>query len=142
MSTAIQELLADEDRCRTLGRRARERALQFTWDTTAQDILKLFQQLNLKKKLYQPALPDVRFVPHFSVADDCVTYQSVLVNMTQNGANPLMFAGYPQTIEEGIALSLVADHNLHEVEAALLSLCEQEKGEQIFFNEYGDLWKP
>ena len=131
MSAAIQELLADEDRCKTLGQRARERALQFTWDATAQDILKLFQQLNLKKKLYQPALPEVRFVPHFSVVDDCVTYRSVLVNMTQNGANPLMFAGYPQTIEEGIALSLVADHDLHEIEAVLLSLCERERAEDI-----------
>ncbi|MBI1927371.1 glycosyltransferase [Candidatus Poribacteria bacterium] len=131
MSAEIRDLLDNEERRKTLGEKARERVLQFTWDATAQGILGLFQKLNLRKKLHQPALPQIGFVPHFSLARDEVTYQSALINLTQNDEDPLMFPAYPQTIEEGIALSLLKDHSLHEIEACLLELCDKEKAMDI-----------
>lgn len=123
LSQAVQQLLNNEAERIRLGQKARQRALTYTWDATAKNILSTFSHLNLKKKLSRKTHFTTAFVPFLNPLKNELEYQSIVINTTQRGEKPLMLGFYRQILEEGLALSLLRRHTLHEVEAVLLQMC-------------------
>jgi len=120
LSKGIVSLLEDGFR-RELGQKARARALTFTWDSNAKRLIQLFEELN-RIKQNQRTMPDlsVAFVPHFDAFQNQVENRALLLNLTPLLETPLQQKiGYVQTIEEGLALSLLKRHTPRQVEAVL-----------------------
>ncbi len=104
-----------------LGQKARDRAVTFTWDNNAKRLIQLFKELNQIKE-NQRTLPDlsVAFVPHFDAFQNQVENRALLLNLTAFLEAPLQLKrGYIQTIEEGLALTLLKRHTPRQVEAVL-----------------------
>ena len=120
LSKGVTSLL-DGDFRHELGRKARDRAMIFTWDNNAKRLIQLFQELNQIKQL-QRTPPDlsVAFVPHFDAFQNQVEDRALLLNLTPFLEAPLQLKrGYVQTIEEGLALTLLKRHTPRQVEAVL-----------------------
>ena len=120
LSKGIISLLEDSIR-HELGEKARERALTYTWDNNAKRLVQLFQKLNQIKQNQRTA-PDlsVAFVPHFDAFQNQVLERALLLNLTPFLETPLQEkSGYVQTIEEGLALTLLKRHTPRQVEAVL-----------------------
>lgn len=126
-STKISWLLANQEQRHKLGKKARQRALSFTWDKTAQRLYALFQQLNGKKELLHrhrmPRFPVV-FAPYVDL-NERLNCHSILLSNTENSENPLMLSDYIQSVEEGLAIALLEHHTFPEVESVLLHVCEE-----------------
>lgn len=117
--------LFDADFRRELGQKARNRAVTFTWDDNAKRLIQLFEELNQIKQ-NQRMTPDlsVAFVPHFDVFQYQVESRALLLNLTPFLEAPLQQkSGYVQTIEEGLALTLLKRHTPKQVEAVLTHIC-------------------
>lgn len=120
LSKGVTALLEDGPR-HELGKKARDRALTFTWDNNAKRLIQLFQELNHIRQ-NQRAAPElsVAFVPHFDAFRHRVENQSLLLNLTPYLEAPLQQKiGYVQTVEEGLTLTLLKQHTPREVEAIL-----------------------
>ena len=134
MSDAISGLLNDKDRRLKLGEKAAQRARNFTWDATATHLIALLERLTKIQKLttrHQREFP-ISFAPYLDGSQKGVGYKAILSNVTNLKERPLMFDGYVQTVEEGLALSLLnKGHGAHEVEAVLQHLCGETKAESI-----------
>ena len=120
LSKGIVSLLEDGIRHK-LGRKARDRAVTFTWDNNAKRIIQLFEELN-RTKQKQRAAPDlsVAFVPHFDAFQNQLESRALLLNLTPFLEAPLQLkSGYIQTMEEGLALTLLKGHTPRQVEALL-----------------------
>ena len=133
MADAVNTLLSDEKTRWALGQKARERALTFTWDKTAQNLIALFRRLKQTQQLedrYKRHFA-ISFVPYLNNRRRQIEHQAILSNITDQRERPLMKDRYAQSIEEGLALALLRGHTRHEVEAVLHHLYGQEKAEVI-----------
>lgn len=121
--TAIQELL-DNDACRMeLGQKARDRALEFKWDTTAKKLVLLYESLKRKKQFSSRTRFKTSFVPSYDFLDNRLQCQSILTNITeQQNQQPLMHSSYHQDWKAVLALTLLERHTVHEVEAVLMHI--------------------
>ena len=120
LSKGVQALLADEFRLE-IGQKARTRALTLTWDNNAKRLVQLFQELNQIKQNQRNA-PDlsVSFVNHYDAFQNQVESRALLLNLTPFLEAPLQKkSGYVQTMEEGLALTLLKRHTPKQVEAVL-----------------------
>ena len=134
MSDAIEGLLNDKDRRLKLGEKAAQRARNFTWDATATHLIALLEKLTKIQKLttrHQREFP-ISFASYLDGSEKGVGYKAILSNITNLKERPLMFDGYVQTVEEGLALSLLnKGHGTHEVEAVLQHFCGEIKAESV-----------
>ena len=133
MADAINALLSDEKTRLELGRKARERALTFTWEKTAQKLIALFRKLKRIQALedrYKRHFA-ISFAPYFNTRRRQIESQAILNNITAEKQRPLMKDRYVQPIEEGLSLALLKKHGIHEVEAVLHHLYGQERAEAI-----------
>ncbi len=134
MSEAVNGLLNDKDRRLKLGEKAAQRARNFTWDATATNFVALLEKLTKIQKLttrHRREFP-ISFAPYLDQSQRRVGYRAVLSNVTNLKERPLMFDGYVQTVDEGLALSLMnKGHGIHEVEAVLQHLCGETKAKSV-----------
>ena len=120
LSKGISSLLEDGVR-HELARKARNRALNLTWDKNAERLVQLFRELNQIKQ-NQRNMPDlsVSFVNHFDAFQNQIESCAVLLNLTPFLEAPLQISrGYVQTMEEGLAFTLLKRHTPKQVEAVL-----------------------
>ena len=120
ISKGISSLLEDGPR-HELAEKAQKRALTFTWDNNVKRLIQLFQKLNHIKQ-NQRIAPDlsVAFVPYFNEFQHQLEMRSLLLNLTPFLEAPLQSnSGYVQTMEEGLALTLLKQHTPRQVEAVL-----------------------
>ena len=120
LSKGITSLLEDDFR-HGLGKKARDRAVTFTWDNNAKRLIQLFQKLNqIKQDQRTPPDLSVAFVPHFDAFQNHVESRALLLNLTPLLEAPLQQKrGYVQTMEEGLALTLLKRQTPGQVEAVL-----------------------
>jgi hypothetical protein len=128
LSEAIQELLND-DACRmALGKQARERALEFKWDTTAKKLVMLYESLKRKMQFSSRTRFKTSFVPSYDFLDNRLQCQSILTNITdQHNLKPLMHSSYHQDWQAALALTLLERHTVHEVEAVLMHIVKDRE---------------
>ena len=127
LSKGIVSLLADNFR-HELGAKARHRALTFTWEKTAKYIVQLFEKLN-RIKQNQRTSPDlsVAFVPYYDAFQNQIESRALLLNLTPTLETPLQQkSGYVQTMEEGLALTLLKRHTSKQVEAVLTHVLDDK----------------
>lgn len=121
-SDKINRLLNNTELWQTLSEKARERAVLFTWDKTADRIVKLFEELHRKKKLInRNRLLNVFVPPHpLEEGQQEPTYKSFVLSMNEHYERCLMRdAAYPLRVEDGLVLSILKDHTPREAEAIL-----------------------
>ena len=113
--------MCDEHYRHELGEKARDRAVTFTWDKNAKFVVQLFEKLNrIKQK--QRTHPDlsVAFVPYYDAFQNQIENRALLLNLTPTLETLLQEkSGYVQTMEEGLALTLLKRHTPKQVEAVL-----------------------
>ena len=133
MADAINTLLTNEKTRLALGQKARERALTFTWDKTAQNLIALFGRLKQTQQLEDRYKRDfaISFTPYLNNRRRQIERQAILSNITAQKERPLMKDRYAHSIEEGLALALLRKHGIHEVEAVLHHLYGQERTETV-----------
>ena len=139
MADAVNSLLTDEKTRLALGQKARERALTFTWDKTAQNLIALFRRLKRIQQLengYKRHFA-ISFVPYLNNRRRQIERQAILSNITREKERPLMKDRYAQSIEEGLSLALLRKHRRHEVEAVLHHFCGEERTETILEKIFG-----
>ena len=120
LSQGVRVLL-EEGLRHELGRKARNRALTLTWEKNAERLVQLFRELNQIKRNQRNA-PDlsVSFVNHFDPFQNRVQSCALLLNLTPFLEAPLQGRnGYVQTMEEGLALTLLKKHTPKQVETVL-----------------------
>ncbi len=139
-SEKINLLLNDDEMRHELSQRARERALSFSWDKTAQRILRCFERLHQKRQLVSPNRLLNMFVPTPSEAahdlkgeeltrqnDKRFKYKSIVLGMNQHYERCLIRdAAYAMHVEDGLLLSLLKNHTVREAEALLTALVADE----------------
>ena len=139
MANAVNALLTDEKARLELGEKARERALTFTWDKTAENLITLFGRLKEIQQLgdrYKRHF-GISFAPNLNNRQRRIEHQAILNNITLDKERPLMNNRYAQPIEEGLSLALLRKHSPHEVEAVLHHLCGEERTEAILEKVFG-----
>ena len=139
MADAVNSLLIDEKARLALGQKARERALTFTWDKTAQNLIALFRRLKQTQQLEDRYKRDfaISFVPYLNNRRRQIERQAILSNITREKERPLMKDRYAQSVAEGLSLALLRKHSRHEVEAVLHHLYGQERTETILEKIFG-----
>ena len=139
MADAINTLLTNEKTRLALGQKARERALTFTWDKTAQKVIALFKRLKCIQQLENGSKRHfaVSFAPYLNNRRRQIENQAILNNITTQKERPLMKDRYAQSIEEGLALSLLRKHTRHEVEAVLHHLYGQNRTQATLEKVFG-----
>ncbi|RKY05381.1 hypothetical protein DRP77_01155 [Candidatus Poribacteria bacterium] len=126
LSEAINRLMKDDHEMERLSRKARERALKFSWDASAKELIRLFKELNLRKRfIKRRRLFHVTFSPVYEGKSSGV--KSTILNLTQYWETPLQRSGYTQSVEEGIALTLLKRHSMREVESVLSYICRDRR---------------
>ena len=129
-SQKINLLLNDDERRQTLSEKARNRALSFTWDKTAQRIIEFFETLHEKRRLVSPNKVLNAFAPDIEVANPApehLKYKSLVLSMNKHYERSLMGdALYSQRVEEGLVLTLLRNHTVREAEALLAEFVEDE----------------
>ncbi len=125
LSKGITVLLEEGVR-HELGQKARDRAVTFTWDKNAKRLVELFQELNqIRHNQRTPPNLSVAFVPHFDAFQNQMESHALLLNLTAFLEAPLQVKrGYVQTIEEGLALTLLKQHTPRQVEAVLTHISD------------------
>lgn len=128
-SKKINSLLNNHEMRQTLSQQARERAVSFTWDKTAQRIVQLFEELHRKKKLHNPN----RLLNVFAPAEPLeegqqdLEYRSFVLSMNAHYEQCLIRDSmYPLRVEDGLVLSILKDHTTREAEALLAELIPNE----------------
>lgn len=123
ISEAIRQILSDDEERARLSKRVRERAMQYSWEKIGQEYIKLFKTLKLKRDFVQRRHQfPIGFAPMrngVSAQSKCI---SVLTNITVEKHAPLYGGIYFQTVEKGLALSLLKHHTMGEVEAIFLHI--------------------
>ena len=139
MADAVNTLLTDEKAKLALGEKARERALTFTWDKTAQNVIALFRRLKRIQQLengYKRHF-GISFAPYLNNRRKQIESRAILNNITLQKERPLMKDSYAQSIEVGLALTLLRKHTRHEVEAVLHHLYGQDKTQATLEKVFG-----
>ena len=123
-------LLLNSDKMRwTLSKKARQRALLFTWDKTAHHIVQLFEEFHRKKKLLNPNRLLNVFAPvqPSEERQQQLTYRSLVLGMNAHYEQCLIRDSmYPLRVEDGLVLSILKDHTPREAEALLAALVTDE----------------
>ena len=139
-SEKLNLLLNDAEMQQELSRKARNRAVSFTWDKTAQQIIKCFERLHEKRRLVSPNRLLNMFVPTPSEGvhnlqakelthrgDERLKYKSIVLGMNQHYERCLIRdASYSMHVEDGLVLSILRDHTMREAEAVLTAVVEDE----------------
>ena len=129
-SEKINLLLNDTEVWKAFSKKARQRALLFTWDKTARLIVQLFDKLYRKKKLINPNKLLNVFAPVQPIEGEALEQlkcKSVLLSMNADYERCLMRdAAYPLRVEEGLALSILKGHTTREAEAVLAELITEK----------------
>ena len=139
MADAVNTLLTNEKTRLELGQKARERALTFTWDKTAQKVIALFRKLKQIQQLengYKRHF-GISFAPSLNNRQRQVESRAILNNITFQKERPLMKDRYAQPIAEGLSLTLLRKHSRHEVEAVLHHLYGEDRAEKILEKVFG-----
>ena len=122
-SEKINSLLNNTDLSQTLSKKARERAVSFTWDKTARRIVQMFEKLHQKKKLIHPNRLLNVFAPAPLLEGDTPQhpkYRSLVLSMNAYYERCLMrSAMYPLPVKDGLVLSVLKDHTPREAESIL-----------------------
>ena len=133
MADAVNSLLTDKKTRLEFGQKARERALTFTWEKTAQNIIALFRKLKriqeleyLNKRHFA-----ISFAPYLNDRRRQIESRAILNNITPQKERPLMKDRYALPIEEGLSLALLRKHGTHEVEAVLHHLYGKKRAAEI-----------
>lgn len=127
ISDAVRDLLNSKTERMELGEGARKRALEFSWDSTAQQLMALFE--NLLTKRDAPACPipiTVRFTQRCD-ASGIPKSMSKGFNHLGSRQGPLPripFLGQDMSLLEGLGLHMMQHVHPNEVEAVLLGLCD------------------
>ena len=127
LSKGVSTLLDDGFRLE-LGQKARNRAVTFTWEKNAERLVQLFRELDQIKQ-NQRNTPDlsVGFVNHYDAFQNQVESRALLLNLTPFLEAPLQKkSGYVQTMEEGLALTLLKRHTPKQVETVLAHLLDDK----------------
>ena len=123
---AITELLQDDVNRQKLAEKARQRALELTWDNSAKCLLQVFQNLNVKKRLIgQQVHMPIGFGLNENV-DGSTQPKAMIINAIRENNMPLTGTLYDTSVEEGVVLSLLRNHNMHEIEVVLSDLFEDD----------------
>ena len=139
-SEKINLLLNDDEMRQELSRKARERAVSFTWDKTARQIIRCFERLHEKRQLVSPNRLLNMFVPTPSEAahdlegeglthrgGERLKYKSIVLGMNQHYERCLIRdAAYSMHVEDGLVLSILKNHTVREAEAVLTAVVEDE----------------
>ena len=129
-SEKINLLLSDDGMRQTFSQKARERALSFTWDKTAQRIIHFFEALHEKRQLVSPNKLLNAFAPDIEVSNpkqNHLKYKSIVLSMNKYYQRSLMGdALYSQRVEEGLAITLLRNHTAREAEALLAEFIEDQ----------------
>lgn len=127
LSKTIRGLLNDEAHRIVLSQRARERALEFKWDTTARKLVSLYE--TLKRRMMFPSMARFKtsFVPYYDFLNNQLQCRSILTNVTEQHNRPLMRAGYHQDWKAALALTLLRYHTFHEVEVVLMHIVKDKR---------------
>ena len=129
-SQKINLLLNDDEMRQTLSEKARNRALSFTWDKTAQRIIEFFEALHEKRRLVSENKVLNTFASDIEVANlapEHLKYKSLVLRMNKHYERTLMGdALYSQRVEEGLVITLLRKHTVREAEALLAELVEDE----------------
>ena len=121
-SDKINRLLNNTELWQTLSEKARKRAVLFTWDKTADRIVKLFEALHRKKKLINRNRLLNVFAPAHPLeeAQQEPTCKSFVLSMNEHYEQCFIRdAVYPLRVEDGLVLSILKDHTPREAEAIL-----------------------
>ena len=129
-SEKINLLLNDGEMRENLSQKARERALSFTWDKTAQRIVQFFEELRQKRQLASPN----GLLSVFSAQTETsnseqrhLKYKSMLLGMNKRYERSLMGDPlYSQRVEEGLLITFLKNHTVREAEAVLAGFIEDE----------------
>ena len=129
-SEKINLLLNDGEMRENLSQKARERALSFTWDKTAQRIVQFFEELRQKRQLASPN----GLLSVFSAQTETsnseqqhLRYKSILLGMNKRYERSLMGDPlYSQRVEEGLLITFLKNHTVREAEALLTGFIEDE----------------
>ena len=129
-SEKINLLLNDGEMRENLSQKARERALSFTWDKTAQRIVQFFEELCQKRQLASPN----GLLSVFSAQTETsnseqqhLKYKSMLLGMNKRYERSLMGDPlYSQRVEEGLLITFLKNHTVREAEAVLAGFIEDE----------------
>ena len=139
MADAVKTLLTDKKARLALGRKARERALTFTWDKTAQNVIALFKKLKRIQQLENGSKRHfaISFATYLNNRRRQIQSRAVLSNITLQKERPLMKDRYTQPIVEGLSLALLSKHTRHEVEAVLHHLCGEDRARVTLEKVFG-----
>ncbi|MDE0298126.1 MAG: glycosyltransferase family 4 protein [Candidatus Poribacteria bacterium] len=121
-AAAVKDLLADDAKRRTLGEKARERSLTYSWEASAACLLEVFEGLNQKRELRHGGN---RFPVVFGrnlQRDGATAPKATVVGITRDGKSPMGGRALDLSVEEGIALALSRRHTPHEIEVVLSHL--------------------
>ncbi len=127
ISDAVRDLLDSKTEREKLGERARKRALNFSWDHTAQQHMALFESLRIKRDA--PACPIPITVSFTQGCDVSGVPKSVSKGFNYLGSRQgplprIPFLGQDMSLLEGLGLHLMQHVHPNEVEAVLLGLCD------------------
>ncbi len=127
ISDAVRDLLNSKTEREKLGERARKRALEFSWDHTAQQHMTLFENLWAKRDASVCPIPIT--VSFEQSCDGSGNLKSISKGFNYLGSvqGPLPripFLGQDLSLLEGLGLHLMQHLHPNEVEAVLLGLCE------------------
>ena len=122
ISKEIKALLGNQKLQETLATKARQIALNYSWDKTAQCFVALFTELNAKKaENAAPRYPDVAFTPYYDK-----TQNTIKIGATQ------LEGFFKQRVEEGLAQTLLSTHTPEEVLTVLQYLLrDSEKANRV-----------
>ena len=139
-SEKINLLLNNDELRQELSKKARKRAVSFTWDKTARRIIKCFERLQKKRRLVSPNRLLNMFVPTPSEESydlqakalthrggDGLKYKSIVLGMNQHYERCLIRdAAYSMHVEDGLVLSILKNHTVREAEAVLTAVIGDE----------------
>ena len=128
-SEKINSLFNNTEMRQALSKKARQRALLFTWDKTAYRIVELFGELHRKKKLINPnrLLNVFARVAPLEEEQQALKYGAFVLSMNAHYERCLIRDSmYPLRVEDGLVLSILKEHTTREAEAILAALVADE----------------
>ncbi len=122
ISEQINALLGNSELREMLSIKARQIALNYSWDKIAQCFVELFTELNkIKTQNTIPKYPDVAFSPYYDRAQNVVRTSATQLD-----------GFFKNRVEEGIAQTLLSDHTPEEVRLVLRYLLQDtEKADRV-----------
>ena len=122
ISEQIDSLLSNKEKRELLSTKARQIALNYSWEKTAQRFVTLFTELNKKKsESTTPNYSEVAFSPYYNKSQNTVKTSATQLD-----------GFFKQRVEEGLAQTLLSDHTPEEVRIVLQYLLrDAEKADRL-----------